>query len=243
MPRTTNNKPPPWAKSKAKQLLREDIIAGIVNPEMNAAAVFLLRPEFQLYKLTNFRTNLKNLREAIASGRGGPKPVPWGKSEAKRLLRADIITGVVKPEMDAAVVFQMRIEYQDYKLNHFRTNLGNLREVIEKHHGRMKEDVAHYIQDRKLLKEIRKNDPPLILWHQSEARKLLKIDIDNKKHTTMKPSQLYISRQEYQEFAPDVFRKHIHQEVTERASKAHRFEKNKLRPRGPAPPPPTAIDY
>ena len=242
---TSTNKPPPWAKSEAKRLLREDIIAGIVQPEMDATAVFRMRQEYQVYKLVNFRNNLKNLRESIASGKArGPKPVSWGKSEAKRMLREDIIMEVVKPGMNAEFVYKMREEYQLYKFEHFRTNLSNLREAIDKHHQRMKDDCSFYVQDRKLLKEIiRKHDPPIIQWHQSEARRLLKIDVDNKKHTMMKPSQLYKERVEYQDFPPDVFRKHLHQEVDERASKAFRFEKKKLRPRGPAPPNPPSLDY
>ena len=88
--RTTNN-PPPWGKSEAKRLLRADIEAGVVLPELGATTVFAMRPEFQLYLLKNFKTNLKNLRESIAKGPKQPKPPGWRKSEAKELLREDII--------------------------------------------------------------------------------------------------------------------------------------------------------
>ena len=180
---------------------------------MDGATVFQMRHEYQLYKLANFKTNLRNLRAAIASGKGAPKPTPWGKSEAKQLLRDDIIRGIVKLEMDGDAVFQMRPEYQLYKLVNFKTNLKNLREAIDKDYKRMQKDYEWYKHDRVLLKELRKNDPPQVHWRQSEARKLLKQDIDDGLHKMMKPSKLWESRQEYLAFAPDVFRKHIHQEV------------------------------
>ena len=236
---TNQLSPPPWRSSKAKKLLQEDIVSNVVKPEMDATTVFQMRPEFQLYKFANFKTNLKNLRDAIASGKtAASKPTKWGKSKAKDLLRHDIITGVVKPEMDGATVFLMRPEYQLYKEDNFKSNFKNLREVIDKQYKRMQQDVQFYAHDRGLLLELRKKEPlpgADNQWHQSEARRLLKIDIDNGEHTRKKPSVLYKSREEYQEFPPDVFRKHIHQEVDERSSRLFRFEKKSLRPRGPAP--------
>ena len=241
-------KPTPWGKSKAKALLRRDIVDKIVKPDMDAAFVFTMRPEYQDYYLfRNFKTNLKNLRDAIAEGRG-PKPPSWGPSQAKKLLREDIINEVVTSEMDPAFVFAMRPEYQDYKFANFTTNLKNLTEVIAKHHQRMKDDCKYYIEDRKLLKQFRMMNPRVQKypnWHQSEAQRLLKVDVDHGRHTIYKPSELYLApnRAAYRDFPPDVFRKHLHQEVDERASKAFRFEKKKLRPRGPAPPNPPSLDY
>ena len=127
------------------------------------------------------------------------KPTPWAKSKAKQLLREDIIAGVVTPEMDGAAVFLMRPEFQLYKLTNFKSNLGNLREAITKDHKRMQKDCEWFGHDLALLKTLRKNDPLPIQWHQSEARKLLKQDIDDGLHTTMKPSDLWASRPEFAE--------------------------------------------
>ena len=228
-------KPTPWGKSKAKKLLREDIIAGVVKPDDKAEDVFKTRPEFQLYVFKNFKTNLKNLRQAIATGVAVKTP-PWRNSKAKALLREDIITGFVKTKDSAEAVYAMRPEFQDFKLKNFTTNLKSLQLAIAKDHKRMQIDCEYYGHDRALLKELRKNDPPIENdWFHSEARQLLKQDIDEGKHTRMKPSILYLEHPEYQDFAPDVFRKHIHQEVDERDSRAFRFAKKSLRQRGPAP--------
>ena len=98
--------------------------------------------------------------------------------QRKKNLREDIINAVVKPEMTAEFIYKMKPEYQ------FNSNLKNLRVAIEKQHDtRMKDDCKYYVEDRKLLKEIRKNDPPRVLWHQSEAHNLLKVAVNEKKHT------------------------------------------------------------
>ena len=56
----------PWANSEAKAILREAIIAGDIPKEWDAEMVQQLHEKCQDYKLSNFKTNLKSLREAIA---------------------------------------------------------------------------------------------------------------------------------------------------------------------------------
>ena len=57
--------PPPWRKSKAKELLYDDLIKGDVTDFMSPAEVFMMRPEYSLYKYSSFVSNLRNLRSAI----------------------------------------------------------------------------------------------------------------------------------------------------------------------------------
>ena len=225
----------PWRKSQAKKLLSQDIIDGIVTPAMDAATVYKMRPEYNDYPFKNFKPNLKSLRLAIAKG---PKPPKWRKSAAKELLRDEILSGAITPTMDPEAVHSMKPEWKIYPLANFKTNLKNLRQSIEKDYRRMEADLGWYNHDRKKLLEIRKKDPPAEdpekSWHKSNARVLLKQDIDAGLHTQMKPSEIYQRHNgAYKEFPPDVFRKHVHQEVQERASRAHRFAKKKLRQLGP----------
>lgn len=49
-------------------------------------------------------------------------------------------------------------------------------------------------------------------WNGSEAQRLLRLDMDDKKHFDLKPSDLWESRDEYQLFYLETFRDHIHQE-------------------------------
>jgi hypothetical protein len=59
------SKPTPWRNSPAKKLLTKDIIDGRISDDMSANRVFVMRPEFQLYKYANFTTNLRNLRKTV----------------------------------------------------------------------------------------------------------------------------------------------------------------------------------
>jgi hypothetical protein len=61
------------------------------------------------------------------------------------------------------------------------------------------------------------------VWAGSEAARLLKIDVDNGRHLTMKPRELYAldDRPEYRIWPLKVFRKHIHQEVRSRKTQAY----------------------
>ena len=59
------NKPIPWANSKAKQLLRADLMEGRVKNHMPPGVVFRMHPEYAEYGIANFRSNLSTLREAM----------------------------------------------------------------------------------------------------------------------------------------------------------------------------------
>ena len=58
---------------------------------------------------------------------------------------------------------------------------------------------------------------------------LVKLDINEGLHEHLTPSELYQSREEYQEFPLQVFRNHIYQEVDSRTKRAHRYQKKKFR--------------
>jgi hypothetical protein len=159
--------------------------------------------------------------------------VPWADSEAKRLLRMDLIEGRVPNEWTGVQVKQMRPEYAPYSQARFTANLKTLRDTLERDYGRMVEDVEIYGHDMALLNEYKKEHPPrerdYPLFHDHQARVLLKTDVDNNKHKEFKPLKLRESRPEYQEFPPNVFRKHIYQEVDERLSREYRFAKKAVR--------------
>ena len=55
-----------WAKSRAKKVLTELIVNGIVKKDMGAKEVQALRKVFSKWAPTKFSTNLKNLRDALA---------------------------------------------------------------------------------------------------------------------------------------------------------------------------------
>ena len=59
-------------------------------------------------------------------------PEKWRTSEAKKLLKADILAGKVSEESDPEAVFNSRPEYKPYPKTNFKTNLKNLIEACKK---------------------------------------------------------------------------------------------------------------
>ena len=134
-----------WSKSIAKQLLKDDILSGRVKPTMKPKAVHQTRPEFLEWTLSKFRTNLKNLRDALARDHSRMlkdceyyghdatvliehrkkyplKEIPWHLSEAKPLLEKDVDDGRHET-MVPSVLHGTRPEYQFFTLETFRGHI------------------------------------------------------------------------------------------------------------------------
>ena len=58
---------PKWTTSKAREILREDIISGNVTDDMSAEDVYESNNEFKVFPFENFKTNLETLKNAIYS--------------------------------------------------------------------------------------------------------------------------------------------------------------------------------
>ena len=151
----------------------------------------------------------------------------WKKSTAKQILQDDIIAGRVTDDMNANQVYQMHDEYRDFPIQNFRANLKRLLKTIEKLQERMRVDCEAYGHDKAILmnEAALEEAPPFIPWHRSEAKRLLKEDIENNKHKELKPRELWATKTEYQAFSLETFRKHIYQEVETKAKRAYRFAK------------------
>jgi len=83
----------------------------------------------------------------------------------------------------------------------------------------VKEGKDRADQDLKSFNIAKKNHPPPPRnhrdepqWSGSEAQRLLKMDMDNKRHFDLKPEQLWESRPEHGEFFLSTFRDHVWQE-------------------------------
>jgi hypothetical protein len=157
-------KPVPWINSKAKHMLREDILAGRVLDGMDPKVVYESRPEFQKFPYDRFRPNLKSLHERIRKDRdrmeedceayhadmslllalrddddapeySAPDVLPWHMSEAKALLAQDISDGK-NEEMTPKELYATRGEYQVYSLTKFRKHIYQEVDAEEKHRWR-----------------------------------------------------------------------------------------------------------
>lgn len=152
------------------------------------------------------------------------KKPSWRKSDAKRLLRDDIISGAVPSGMKPKDVYEMRPEYKEWPYKNFPTNLSNLREKISTEYEKALINLATYGHDMARLRTLRAGQPQVVLWHQSNAKWMLIQDINMGKHKQILPSELRMTRAEYQMFDLKTFRNHIYQEVDKRMKRQFRFE-------------------
>lgn len=153
----------------------------------------------------------------------------WAKSKSKALLHAGLISGEITPTMKPKQVWNMHPSIHG-KWNYvsWSNNLHSLRSAINRDRGRMLDDVTAYGNDREKLNNLRSSQPnPKPVWHTSDAAKLLKQDIKEGKHETMKPKELHKTRPEYLVFDLGVFCKHIYQELDSVPKREMRFERKK----------------
>jgi hypothetical protein len=230
---TTMQNPPPWKDSQAKALLRADILCGLVPPDMQPTQVFHCRPEFQVYPYSNFANNLKRLRESLARNATTPAgPTKWKNSNAKAVLRAEIISGLVGPGMQAREVYNMHPDlYHPYLFRNFAPNLTKLRVAIAADHERMITDSECH--DVAIVQGVGfRSEPGYLPWHRSTAATLLAQDVADGLNNTMRPHELYLSRPEYQAFSMKKFRQFIYQAVVKASKKEACFlrkqQKNRM---------------
>jgi hypothetical protein len=134
-------------------------------------------------------------------------PPKWRGSNARELLLEDIKNNIVSDDIEAELVYGMRLEYQVFELTKFKTNLKNLLIFAAKCRARAEDDRAAVDHDA-LLQTI--HDPNR--WHGSDAERLL--DEDIKAHMFVEgasPMDCWLSRPEYQQFHLEKFRSHLYQ--------------------------------
>lgn len=230
-----------WAKSKAKQLLKVDILLGNITEDTDLEALHQSLDEYKKWPWAQFKRNTSSLIKACNDPTRRPK-IKWAGSDGRELLKQDIIAGHVHELSDPEQVYNSRDEFKLFKLSNFRTNLANLLEQIISEFERLEVDSEAYGHDLAIILEMRANNPQQKRpWHRSPCKELLEKDIDDKKHLAIDPmtnkkvtpKQLYQSRIEYREYTLKVFRNHIYQEIDKRAKKLYRQEKKKKRCRPP----------
>jgi hypothetical protein len=135
-----------WIRSKAKEMLRTEIIEGTVTNKSNPSTVHKSNKEYNKWPLANFKTNLKNLLEAVAldyqrmaddceayghdiallqdlrKDDPSDEPIPWHKSEAKAFLSQDIDAGKHESMIPSAL-WESRIAYMEFPLKTFRDHI------------------------------------------------------------------------------------------------------------------------
>jgi hypothetical protein len=158
------------------------------------------------------------------------KPPAWRNSKAKKLLEHDLRSGRIPldNDMDPEDVYLQRPEFSEFEYARFRDRLRDLRLQMTGSINNAASDSAALAHDRRAYPKPTHNHRGELRWEGSEAERLLRLDIDDEKHSRMKPAMLHVTRGEYKEYPLVVFRGHIDQEVRRRKFLAyHRAKKNK----------------
>ena len=141
------------------------------------------------------------------------KPVPWRSSEAKKMLHADLVEGRIPLEDDGTMsdleTFEQRPEHVEHGHHHFPARLKGLRKSAHDNEERAAIDQRAFDAFVKNNKKATHSEHGYPEWEGSDAQRLLKRDMENDKHKTMDPIDLWHEADECQEFPLKVFREHI----------------------------------
>jgi len=154
-------------------------------------------------------------------------PTKWAKSEAKKILKKDILEGIVPEEMGAKEVYVMHPEYVEYALKNFTTNLRNLRKSIKKLQTRAESDHLALLHDLQVCPVDTVTEMGHPIWNRNPAQNLLKEDVSSGVHNYMSPKELWSKRMEYKTFTLEKFRNHLYQEIRSRKENAYWTAKKK----------------
>jgi hypothetical protein len=142
----------------------------------------------------------------------------WRNSKALECLQRLVASGEIDAILTPKQVWdRFCVPQPEFSGFHYNKNFpSRLRAIQQKHVEkcrRAEASSAALAHDRLLFPAPAHNHRGEPRWQGSEAERLLKLDVAEKKHQTMKPRQLYEARVEYHSYPLEVFRKHIHQEV------------------------------
>lgn len=155
----------------------------------------------------------------------------WLNSEAKKLLLQDLRDGTIPVDsksMAPKTVYLLRPEFAEFDYKNFPGRLRSARQQIISKNNCAASDSTAFAHDRQLYPKAANNHRGEPRWEGSETERLLRLDMDESKHKTMKPQQLYQSRKEYYDNYPlTVFREHIYQEEKRRKFMAQYGSRNK----------------
>lgn len=132
----------------------------------------------------------------------------------------DIKDNIVCEDIEAELVYGMRVQYLAFEFTKFKKYLSSLLEFADKCRVRAADAKAAVEHD--VLLQI--YDPNK--WHGSDAERLLAEDIKAGIFKEGLPSYFWRSRPEYQQFSLDKFRSHLYQG---RRPKSSGFKDKKMR--------------
>lgn len=144
----------------------------------------------------------------------------WGDSNAKKLMAQDLIDGFIPLEGPVNTEELFNRLYADHPFfdnfpfdkTRYDARLRTLRTQVVNFKKWADYDAKAILEDFKVYPPDRVNVRGELRFDGSEAQALLKADVANKLYETMKPKELWQSREEYHtKFSLKKFRKHLDQ--------------------------------
>ena len=191
------------------------------------------RHEFAGFLFSKFRPRLRAMQERHIKESGPKEPHPWKNSKAQGVLKALILSGDIRcdegeriPALEVWTMFcEPRQEFAGFLFSNFPSRLKAMQDLHIQKRGRAATEAALLVHHKEHFPAPSHNHRGVPRWNGSEAERLLKLDVLERKNEVMEPKDLRATRIKYQVYQPDVFRKHIHQEV--RAQKLRKQYSNK----------------
>ena len=150
-----------------------------------------------------------------------PDWIPWRNCVPRAIIIEDLIAGYLPMDNDEMTaehawkyMYENMDEFKEAKVvfSQFAARLKDHRTQVKKNLKRAARETQALRHDRKLIPRKATNHKGEKVFDLSEAKLLLRDDIENDRHCGITPTQLWLSRPEYQEFELDIFRHRIYQE-------------------------------
>lgn len=150
----------------------------------------------------------------------------WQFSWAKEILRKAISNGDITENHSYDEIHLWHPEIQATDRSKLPGRIRGLREQVTQDTESAKEDAFALEHDRKLYPIPTHNYRGEPRWEGSAAQKQLKDDVAKGLHLTMTPQE-FGSRQIFKDYAEDIIREHIYQEIKFQKYCLYRSEKKK----------------
>ena len=153
-------------------------MSGTVKHDMKPAFVYKMRAEFMKWPKERFVANLATLKKQIARDYGRmltdlehyrhdlevlknlqrgeePGPIPWHKSDAKKLLNAEIDNGVLEQvsKPTPLEIYNSKVEYRAFGLKKFRNHIYQEVKRREKVESRLRFGKKKYRNPQDTIKD------------------------------------------------------------------------------------------
>jgi hypothetical protein len=151
-----------------------------------------------------------------------PGWIEWRDCVPKHIIMTDLQTGVLPTdaeEMSAeeawAICYRHMAEFvtAGVVFDQFKERLRDHRKQVGEQMTRSTQEEEALVHDRGIFPRQTRNHRGEPVFDVSNAKMLLRGDVADGKHLTMKPAQLQQSRREYHPFKQRKFKERIYQEV------------------------------